>query len=167
LVGSSSEGEKNLSLVGNGGLFENFLESRFVIGFSSEEKENILLLSENSLNLILGESEDGWDHEWFDVSKKGIFVSGSGIDVNFLLELSEEDKGWLSSSEFSGASSIEVVDESNFLLRIGKFDVSISVESIIKVGSEESNSEFVSSGLLFKSITGELSGCWSGFLENP
>jgi hypothetical protein len=111
--------------------------------------------------------ENGWDHEWFDEGKEGIFISGSGVDDGFLLELSEEDKGWLLSSEFGGASGISVVDESNFLLRIGKFDVSFSVESIGEVGSEESNGEFISGGLLFKSIAGNFKGWWSGFLEDP
>ena len=71
------------------------------------------------------------------------------------------------SSEFGGASGIKVMDESDFLLRIGKFDVSLGVESIIKVGTEESNDEFVSSGLLLKGITGKFSGSWSSFLEDP
>lgn len=167
LVGGTSIREKHFSLVGNGGLFESFLHGRFAIGFSSEEKKNILLLSENSLDLIFGELENGWDHEWFDEGKEGIFISGSGVDDGFLLELSEEDKGWLLSSEFGGASGISVVDESNFLLRIGKFDVSFSVESIGEVGSEESNGEFISSGLFFKSIAGNFKGWWSGFLEDP
>tara|TARA_B110000285_G_C15087608_1_gene597107 strand:+ start:653 stop:1162 length:510 start_codon:yes stop_codon:yes gene_type:complete len=167
LVGRSSIREKDLSLVGDGGLLENFLESGIVISLSSEEKKNILLLSENSFDLILGESEDGWDHKWFDEGHKGIFISSSRVDVNFLLELSEEDKGWLLSSEFGGASGIKVMDESDFLLRIGKFDVSLGVESIIKVGTEESNDEFVSSGLLLKGITGKFSGSWSSFLEDP
>jgi len=67
LVSGSSIGEENLSFVGNGSLFENFLESRFGIGLRSEEKKGILLLSEDSFDLILGELENGWDHEWFDV----------------------------------------------------------------------------------------------------
>jgi hypothetical protein len=92
LVGRSSIGEKNLSLEGVGSSLESLLEIGTVVIFLSEEEENILLLSENSLNLVLGESENGWDHEWFDVVEKGIFVSGSSIDVDFLLELSEEDK---------------------------------------------------------------------------
>jgi len=167
LVGRSSIGEKNLSLEFDGSLFENFLESRLVIFLLSEEKKAILLLSENSLDLIFGECENGWDHEWLDESKKGFFVSGSSVYDNFLLELSEEDKGWLSSSEFGGASGIKVVDESDFLLRFGQFDVSLSVESIFEVGTEESNDEFIGSGLLFKSITGKFSGWWSSFLKDP
>jgi len=81
--------------------------------------------------------------------------------------LSEEDKGWLLSSEFSGASGIEVVDESNLLLSIGKFDMSISVESIIEVSTEESNGEFIGGGFLLESIAGKFCGSWSGFLEDP
>ena len=93
------------------------------------------MLSENSLDLILSELEDGWDHEWLDEGKEIIFIGFTGIDDGFLLELSEEDKGWLGGSEFGSTGGIKVVDESNFLLRIGKFDVSLSVESIIEVGS--------------------------------
>jgi hypothetical protein len=167
LVGRSSVGEKNLSLEGSGRFLENFLESSLVVFFLSEENEAILLLSENSLDLVLGESENGWDHEWFDVAKKGFFISGSRVDVNFLLELSEEDKGWLSGTEFGSASSIKVVDERNFFLGIRKFDVSFGIESIFEVGTEESNDEFISGGLFFKSITGKFSGSWSGFLEDP
>jgi len=125
------------------------------------------LLSENSLDLILGEGEDGWDHEWFDEGKEIIFISFTSVDDGFLLELSEEDKGWLSGTEFGSASGIKVVDESNFLLGIGKFDVSLSVESISEVGTEESNGEFISGGLLFKSIAGNFKGWWSGLLEDP
>jgi hypothetical protein len=125
------------------------------------------LLSENSLDLILSELEDGWDHEWLDEGKEIIFIGFTGIDDGFLLELSEEDKGWLGGSEFGSTGGIKVVDESNFLLRIGKFDVSLSVESIIEVGTEESNGEFISGGLLFKSIAGNFKGWWSGLLEDP
>jgi len=73
----------------------------------------------------------------------------------------------LLSSEFSGTSGIEVVDESNLLLSIGKFDMSISVESIIEVSTEESNGEFIGGGFLLESIAGKFSGAWSGFLEDP
>jgi len=45
--------------------------------------------------------------------------------------------------------------------------MSLSVKGIIGAGSEESNNEFVSSSLLFKGIASKLSGCWSGFLEDP
>ena len=158
LVSSSSKGEEHLSFVGNGGLLESLLESRFGIRLSSEENNNVLLLSENRLDLIFGELENGWDHEWFDECKKGIFIGGTSVNDDFLLELSEVDKGWLSSSEFGGASGIEVVDESNLLLGIGKFDVSFSVESISEVSSEESNGEFIGGGFLLKSIAGKFSG---------
>jgi hypothetical protein len=167
LVGRSSIGEKNLSLLGVGSSLESLLEIGTVVIFLSEEEENILLLSENSLNLVLSESENGWDHEWLDVVEKGIFVSGSSIDVDFLLELSEEDKGWLFGTEFGSASGIKVVNEGNFFLGIRKFDVSFVVKSIISVSTKESNDEFISGGLFFKSIAGKLSGCWSGLLEDP
>tara|TARA_B110000285_G_C15082278_1_gene594187 strand:- start:603 stop:848 length:246 start_codon:yes stop_codon:yes gene_type:complete len=81
--------------------------------------------------------------------------------------LSEEDKGWLFGSEFGGASGIESVNERNFIIFHGKFGMGISVKLIIEVGSEESNDEFISSGLFFKSITGKLLGWWSSFLLDP
>jgi hypothetical protein len=43
----------------------------------------------------------------------------------------------------------------------------LGIKSIIEVGSEECNYEFVSSGFLFESITGNLSRWWSSLLENP
>jgi len=59
------------------------------------------------------------------------------------------------------------VDKSSFFFRIRKFDVSFVVESVIKVGTKESNGEFILFNFFFKSSTGQFLGWWSSLLENP
>jgi hypothetical protein len=167
IIFGSRHGKENLSLEFSGGFFVNFLESRIAVTFSSEKEEAILRLLEYCLNMFLVEIENSWNLKWLNESKKGFRSSFSIVNDNFLLELSEEDKGWLCGSKFGSAGGIKSVNERNFIIFHGKFGMSISVKLIIEVGSEESNDEFISGGLFFKSITGEFLGWWSSFLLDP
>jgi hypothetical protein len=123
-------------------------------------------LSEDSLDLILGELKDGWDHKWLDESRKRVLIWGSGIDVLVGLELSEEDNSWAFNSLGLGASGILNVDESDLVLSGSIWDMSILEESRV-VLSEISNNEFVVLDSLGKSITIGGLGWWSRLLGNP
>ena len=124
------------------------------------------MLSEDSLDLILGELKDSWDHKWLDESRKRVLIWGSGIDVLVGLELSEEDNSWAFNSLGLGASGILNVDESDLVLSGSIWDMSILEESRV-VLSEISNNEFVVLDSLGKSIAIGGLGWWSRLLGNP
>jgi hypothetical protein len=108
-------------------------------------------LSEDSLDLILGELKDSWDHKWLDEGRKGVLISGSGIGVLGSLELSEEDNSWALDSLGLGALGILNIDESDLVLSGSIWEMSIFIESRV-VLSEVSNHEFVILNSLGKSI---------------
>jgi len=64
--GDISIREKNLTLMGNGSLIEGSLESGISISSSSEENESWVLLSEDGLDIVLSEFENGGDLEWLN-----------------------------------------------------------------------------------------------------
>jgi hypothetical protein len=125
------------------------------------------LFSENSVNHVIIKSKNGWDHKWLNEGKKGSFISGSSVDDRFLLELSEENKRWLTGSKLSGTSIIKGVNKFDIIIGLSKCNMSIFIESIIGVGTKEGNSEFISGSIFFKSITSELKRWWSSFLLDP
>ena len=124
------------------------------------------MLSEDSLDLILGELEDGWDHEWLDESGKGVLVGLALVLVLGGLELSEEDNSWALDSLGLGALGILNVDESDLVLSGSIWEMSILVESRV-VLSEVSNNEFVVLDSLGKSIAISRLGWWSRLLGYP
>jgi len=64
--GDISISEKNLTLIGNGSLIEGSLESGISISSSSEENKSWVLLSEDGLDIVLSEFENGGDLEWLN-----------------------------------------------------------------------------------------------------
>jgi hypothetical protein len=123
-------------------------------------------LSEDSLNLILGEFEDSWDHKWLNESREGVLIGLSVIFVISGLELSEENNSWTLDSFGLGASGIFNVNESNLILSGSIWDMSILVEGSI-VLTEVSNNEFVVLNGLGKSIAINGGGWWARLLVNP
>jgi hypothetical protein len=159
-------GEKHLTLVGLGGLLEGVHESGILVRLVSEQDEGGLLLSEDSLDLILGELKDSWDHEWFDESGKGVLVGLALVLVLGGLELSEEDDGWALDTLGGSASGILNVNESNLVLGGGVWEVSLGEKSIIGL-SEVGNDELVVLDSLGKSIAISGGGWWARLLGNP
>jgi len=165
LVGSSSIGEENLTFVGNSSLSIEVHVISLVIIFASEENKGALLLSENGFDLILSECENGWDLEWLDPCLKGVLISSSVVVVLLGLELSEEDKGISGNTEISTARGISMIELDLFLV-FGEFDMSLSVESVVK-SSEINKGELVRSRLFCDLSASKLSTCWSGLLKDP
>lgn len=165
-ISNAGVGEKHLSLIGLSSILESGHESGILIRGRSEQDDGSLLLSEDSLNLILGEFKDSWDHEWLDKGRKGVLISGSSIGVLGCLELSEEDNSWALDSLGLGALGILNVDESDLILSGSIWEVSILVESRV-VLSEVSNNEFVVLDSLGKSIAISGLGWWSRLLGDP
>jgi len=60
------------------------------------------------------------------------------------------------------------MNKGNLVFGVGVSDMSFSVKSVV-LSTEVSNDEFVAlvSDLILKGIASDLSGWWSGFLENP
>jgi hypothetical protein len=164
--GSVRVGEKDLSLVGFSGLSEDLDVVRAIIIFRSEENKGVLLLSENGLDLILGEFEESWDHEWLEEGIEGILVGSTGIDVLLSLELSEEDLSWGNNSVMGSATSISGMVERDLVF--GRSGGLVSVlEKIGRFLSEENKSEFISSNLSLNGIAVGEDGWWSGLLGDP
>jgi hypothetical protein len=159
-------GEEHLTLVGLSGILESLHESSVLVRLGSEQNEGGLLLSEDSLDLILRELEHGWDHKWLDESSKGVLVGLALILVLGGLELSEEDDGWALDTLGGSASGILDVHESNLVLGGGVWEMSLGVESIIGA-SEVSNDELVVLDCLCKSIAIGGGGWWARLLGNP
>jgi len=165
-ISNTSVGEKHLSLVGLGSILESGHESGILIRCRSEQDDGGLLLSKDSLDLILGELKNSWDHKWLDEGRKGVLISGSSIGVLGGLELSEEDNSWSLDSLGLGALGILNVDESDLVLSGSIWEMSILVESRV-VLSEVSNNEFVVLDSLGKSIAISGLGWWSRLLGDP
>jgi hypothetical protein len=155
LVGSSSIGEEDLTLVLSGSFSIKVHVIRLVIILASEQNEGALLLSENGFDLILGECKDGWNLEWLDPGSKSVLISSSVVDVLLGLELSEENESISRDTVFSGTGGIRVV-ELNLLFVLGESDMSISVDSIVK-SSEVDESKLIRGSLLSNLSAGELS----------
>ena len=91
------------------------------------------MLSEDSFDLVLGESENGWDLEWLDPGSKAIFVGFAVIEVLLGLELSEEDEAVSGDTVLLGAGGFVVVVEGDLILRLGKFGVSVGIKGVLVV----------------------------------
>ena len=124
------------------------------------------MLSKDSLDLILGEFKDSWDHEWLDESGKRVLIWGSRVGVLSGLELSEEDNSWALDSLGLGTLGILNVYESNLVLGGSIWKMGILVESRV-VLSEVSNDELVVLNGLGKSIAISSEGWWARLLGNP
>jgi len=136
--------------MGNSGILEGFHEGGIIIsGFVSEQDDGWLLLSENGFNLILGEFEDGWDHEWLDEFNERILISFTRVWHNVFLEFSVENNSWGGT-----IASFSSMDEGDLVFGVGVGDVSILVESIV-FRSVVSNHEFVGGLLLFELVAGD------------
>lgn len=124
------------------------------------------MLSEDSLDLILGELKNGWYHKWLDELFKGILIWLTLVLVLGSLELSEENNGWSLNSLGLGASLILNVNESNFILRDGIWEMSLSVKGTLTL-SEISNDELVVLDGLGESIAISRLRWWARLLGNP
>jgi hypothetical protein len=124
------------------------------------------LLSEDGLDLILGELKNGWNHKWLDESSKGILVWLTLVFHLGGLELSEEHQAWCFDSLGLGASGILNVNESNLILGGGILEVSLGVHGTFTL-SEIGNDEFVVFDGLGKSIAINGEGCWARLFGNP
>merc|ERR1712216_930158 len=136
--------------MGNGGFFKSLLENGLLIFFrASEENNSWLLLSKNCLNFILGEFENGWDHEWLNEFNKGILIGFTSVCVLFSFEFSEE-YNTISRSTMSLTTLSIRVNENNFIFGVGIWDMSSSVKGITNI-TEISNDEFACCEFLSKS----------------
>jgi len=156
-VENTAVSEKNLTLVGLGSLLEGLEIISSLINFLLEEDHGVLLVTEDCFDLILGELEDGWHHEWLDEVHELILVWGTSVNVDvftlgiFLmrlaiwegLEVSEKNNLWLiiGDSDFSKARAWEM-DELNLVLSIGVWDMSLGEEIVIG-WAKVSNKEFL------------------------
>jgi len=164
--GSVRVGEKDLSLVGLGGISEDLDVSGAFIILRSEENKGVLLLSENGLDLILGEFEESWDHEWLEEGVEGILVGSTSVDVFLSLEFSEEDLSWGNNSVMGSATSISGMVERDLVFGGSGGLVSV-LEKIGRFISEENKGEFVISNLSLDGVTVSEDGWWSGLLGDP
>jgi hypothetical protein len=63
--------KEHFSFVCNGSISEGGHESGILVGFvTSEKNSSWLLLSEDSFDLVLGEFENGWNHQWLNEVNK-------------------------------------------------------------------------------------------------
>lgn len=132
----------------------------------SEQDKGVLLLSKDGLNLILGESEDCWDHHWLVPGREAFLIGDSGVDIDVRLKLSEEDLTRLGSAKLSSASSVIGVDKDNLIFNISNWVVS-SGEEGIRLISEVGKNKLGVINLLLKTSAVD-SGAWgSTLLENP
>lgn len=123
-------------------------------------------MSEDGLDLLLGELKNGWDHEWLDESREGVLIGLSSVRVVGGLEVSVENDRWSGDTLGGSAGSILNVNKRNLILSGGIWEMSLGVESIGSL-SEIGNHEFVVSNGLIESgaISGE--GWWARLLDNP
>ena len=114
------EREEHLAFMGNGSSFEFLGEGLIFLVLLSEEDQGVLLLSKDSLNLILCELEESGDHQGLVPSRHCFLISNTFVDVDVGLEMSKENLTRLGSTELSSASSVISVDENNLILNISE-----------------------------------------------
>jgi hypothetical protein len=130
-IGNTGEREEHLTLVGLGSLSEGAGESGVLIGGISEENGSVLLVTEDGLDLVLRELEDGWDHEWLDEAHEGILVSSTGVGVDGLLEFSEEDDLVTTGESVLLLAGEVGVNELDLVLGVGVWDMGLLVEGVV------------------------------------
>jgi hypothetical protein len=117
--------------VGLGSLSEGSDESSILIGSISEENGSVLLISENGLDLILRELEDGWDHKWLDETHEGVFISTTGVSVDGLLEVSEENNLGITRESVLLLAGEVGMNELDLVLGVGVWDMGLLVEGVV------------------------------------